>query len=90
MCKNEIVLWGQDGVEIAFEKVFSIEIEGENYIMLSKVEDKEDCYDGEIVVFKLVDGDHGELLVHLKEEECLALIEKCKFLIDRFVNNFSV
>lgn len=37
MDENTIVLWNQDGVETTFKKIFSIEIEGERYIMLSLI-----------------------------------------------------
>lgn len=92
MDENTIVLWDQNGVETTFEKVFSIEIEGEHYIMLSPVDaefsiDEED--ENEILVFKLRDSDHGELLVHLKEDECRELTQKCKDLIQRFINNYD-
>lgn len=112
MNENAIVLWNQDGVETTFEKVFSIEIEGERYIMLSPIEsefcrkeengccendnrcyeskhDSDCCDSDEILVFKLKDGDHGELLVHLKEEECNILKQKCRVLIEKFINNYS-
>ena len=46
-------------------------------------------YDDEILVFKLKDSDHGELLVHLKEEECKALTEKCKILVGKFINSYT-
>ena len=93
MDENTIVLWDQDGVEITFEKIFSIEIEGENYIMLSPVQkkiysDEED--EEEILVFKIKDSDHGELLVHLKEEECAALMDKCKVLFEKFINSNDI
>lgn len=92
MDKNTIVLWDQDGVETTFEKIFSIEIEGENYIMLSPVQKKiySDDEDEEILVFKIKDSDHGELLVHLKEEECAALMDKCKSLFEKFINSNDI
>ncbi|MGM9535278.1 MAG: DUF1292 domain-containing protein [Intestinibacter sp.] len=93
MDKNTIVLWDQDGVETTFEKIFSIEIEGENYIMLSPVQKKiysDDDEEEEILVFKIKDSDHGELLVHLKEEECAALIDKCKSLFEKFINSNDI
>lgn len=93
MDKNTIVLWDQDGVETTFEKIFSIEIEGENYIMLSPVQKKiysEEEDEEEILVFKIKDSDHGELLVHLKEEECAALIDKCKSLFEKFINSNDI
>jgi len=93
MDKNTIVLWDQDGVETTFEKIFSIEIEGENYIMLSPVQKKiysEEEDEEEILVFKIKDSDHGELLVHLKDEECAALIDKCKSLFEKFINSNDI
>ena len=93
MDKNTIVLWDQDGVETTFEKIFSIEIEGENYIMLSPVQKKiysEEEDEEEILVFKIKDIDHGELLVHLKDEECAALIDKCKSLFEKFINSNDI
>lgn len=93
MDENTIVLWDQDGVETTFEKIFSIEIEGENYIMLSPVQKKiysEEEDEEEILVFKIKDSDHGELLVHLKEEECAALIDKCKSLFEKFINSNDI
>ena len=91
MDENTSVLWDQNGVETTFEKVFSIEIEGEHYIMLSPVNTKF-CIDedeDEILVFKLKDSDHGELLVHLKDDECRVLTQKCKDVIQRFINNYE-
>ena len=91
MDENTIVLWDQNGVETTFEKVFSIEIEGEHYIMLSPV-NTQFCIDedeDEILVFKLKDSDHGELLVHLKDDECRVLTQKCKDVIQRFINNYE-
>lgn len=93
MDENTIVLWDQDGIEITFEKIFSIEIEGENYIMLSPVQKKihsEEEEDEEILVFKIKDSDHGELLVHLKEDECAVLIDKCKNLFEKFINSNGI
>lgn len=93
MDENTIVLWDQDGVETTFEKIFSIEIDGENYIMLSPVQKKiysEEEDEEEILVFKIKDSDHGELLVHLKEEECAALIDKCKSLFEKFINSSGI
>ena len=93
MDKNTIVLWDQDGVETTFEKIFSIEIEGENYIMLSPVQKKiysEEEDEEAILVFKIKDSDHGELLVHLKDEECAALIDKCKSLFEKFINSNDI
>ncbi|MDY2734678.1 DUF1292 domain-containing protein [Intestinibacter sp.] len=93
MDENTIVLWDQDGVETTFEKIFSIEIEGENYIMLSPVQKKiysEEEDEEEILVFKIKDSDHGELLVHLKDEECAALIDKCKSLFEKFINSNDI
>lgn len=93
MDENTIVLWDQDGVETTFEKIFSIEIDGENYIMLSPVQKKihsEEEDEEEILVFKIKDSDHGELLVHLKEEECAALIDKCKSLFEKFINSNGI
>ena len=95
MDENTIVLWNQDGVETTFKKIISIEIEGERYIMLSPLQDEisldsiDEEYDDEILVFKLKDSDHGELLVHLKEEECKALTEKCKILVGKFINSYT-
>ena len=94
MDQNTIVLWDQDGIEITFEKIFSIELEGEHYIMLSPVQsgiysDEED--DEEILVFKIKeDSDHCELLVHLKDDECAALVGKCKNLFEKFINSNEV
>jgi len=35
MDENTIVLWNQDGVETTFKKIFSIEIEGERYYVIT-------------------------------------------------------
>ena len=59
--------------------------------MLSPVNTKF-CIDedeDEILVFKLKDSDHGELLVHLKDDECRVLTQKCKDVIQRFINNYE-
>ena len=94
MNENTIVLWDQDGVETIFEKIFSVEIDGETYIMLSPVQSKfynDEDEDEEILVFKIKeDSEHGELLVHLKEEECAALVDKCKSLFDKFINSNEI
>ena len=86
MDENTIVLWNQDGVETTFKKIFSIEIEGERYIMLSPLQDEISL---DSIDEKLKDSDHGELLVHLKEEECKALTEKCKILVGKFINSYT-
>lgn len=94
MNENTIVLWDQDGVETIFEKIFSVEIDGESYVMLSPVQSKfysEEGDDEEILVFKIKeDSEHGELLVHLKEEEYVALVDKCRSLLKKFVNSNEV
>lgn len=102
MDENTIVLWDQDGVETTFEKIFSIEIEGESYIILSPVQSKycegkndydegnHEENDDEVLVFKIKDSDHGELLVHLKEDECTVLIEKCKSLFEKFISSNNI
>ena len=61
--------------------------------MLSPVQKKiysEEEDEEEILVFKIKDSDHGELLVHLKDEECAALIDKCKSLFEKFINSNDI
>ncbi len=55
-----VVLIGEDGEEVEFEHIDTIEMNGNEYVVLLPVEDQENEEADEVVILKVDHGDDGE------------------------------
>ncbi len=63
---NIIVLNDEDGNEVEFEYLDSVEMDGKEYIILLPVEEQEK---GEVVIFRVEGEEDNETYVGLEDEE---------------------
>lgn len=90
MDENIIVLWNQTGEKTTFEKLMSIEIDSETYIILSPIESDIYYSDDKIFIFKIKDSEDGELLVRLKDKEYLQIAEQMGSVFEKIINNNKI
>ena len=57
---NLITLQDEDGNDIEFEHLMTLEHEGGYYIVLEATTDQEDCKAGEAIILKILKDDQGE------------------------------
>jgi uncharacterized protein YrzB (UPF0473 family) len=55
-----VILVGEDGEEVEFEHIDTIEMNGNEYVVLLPVEDQENEEADEVVILKVDHGDDGE------------------------------
>ena len=71
---NIMILNDEDGNEVQFEFLDSVELEDEEYVVLLPVTDEGEEDEGEVVILKLEDTDddsEGESYVGVEDEEIL-------------------
>ena len=71
---NIVILNDEDGNEVQFEFLDSVELEDEEYVVLLPVTDEGEEDEGEVVILKLEDTDddsEGESYVGVEDEEIL-------------------
>lgn len=85
---NIIQLTDEDGNEIEFEHVMTVEHEGSYYIVLEATADMDDCKEGEAVILKIVKDEQGEECYATIEDEAefQAVYEKCVELMEEDQN----
>ncbi len=75
-----ITLQDEDGNDVSFEHLMTIEHEGNYYIILEATADDDDCQEGEAIILKIVrDEATGEdtYVTLNNEEELNAVFDKC-------------
>lgn len=78
--RNLIQLQDEDGNDVSFEHLMTVEYEGSYYIVLEATEDMDDCQEGEAIILKIVrDEESGEDVYATIEDEAEfnAVLEKC-------------
>ncbi len=88
---NIIQLTDEDGNEIEFEHVMTVEHEGSYYIVLEAAADMDDCKEGEAVILKIIQNDKGEECYATIEDEAefQAVYEKCVELMEEEEDEFG-
>lgn len=77
---NLIQLQDENGNDVNFEHLMTVEYEGSYYIVLEATEDMDDCKEGEAIILKIVrDEESGEDVYATIEDEAEfnAVLEKC-------------
>lgn len=78
--KDHIIqLQDEQGNDVDFEHLMTIEHEGSYYVVLEAVSDMEDCMEGEAIILKIVPDEHGEdTYVTIEDEaELQTVFDKC-------------
>lgn len=77
---NMVQLQDENGKDVNFDHLMTIEHEGSYYIVLEATEDTEDCQEGEAIILKIIrDEETGEDVYASidNEEEFNAVFDKC-------------
>ncbi len=77
--ENIIQLQDEQGNDVDFEHLMTLEHEGSYYVVLEAVEDLEDCMEGEAIILKIVQDENGEdTYVTIEDEnELKTVFDKC-------------
>ena len=77
--QNRINLLDENGNDVPFEHLMTLEHEGNHYILLEAVQDMEDCMEGEAIILKVIQDEGGEdTYVTIEDEQELnAVFAKC-------------
>ncbi len=78
--QNHIIqLQDEEGNDVDFEHLMTIEHEGSYYIVLEATQDMEDCMEGEAIILKIVKDESGEDVYATIEDEAelQAVFDKC-------------
>ena len=87
---NIMILNDEDGNEVQFEFLDSVELEDEEYVVLLPVTDEGEEDEGEVVILKLEDTDddsEGESSVGVEDEEILNKV--FEIFKDKFKDEFD-
>ena len=68
---NIVELIDEDGKEVRFEHVMTVEYEGDAYILLSPAEPMEDLADDEVMILRIETDDEGNEVYETVEDEAL-------------------
>ena len=78
---NHLVsLQDENGKDINFEHLMTVEYKGSYYVVLEATEDTDDCKEGEAIILKIVHDDDSDEDVYATiedEEEFNAVFDKC-------------
>ena len=85
---NIIVLNDENGVEVPFEFLDLIELDGEEYVVLLPVEEDEEL-DGEVVILKVEDTDSEEEESYVSVEDEEVLQKVFDMFKDKFKDEFN-
>ena len=82
---NLIQLQDENGNDVNFEHLMTVEHEGNYYIVLEATEDTDDCREGEAIILKIIqDEESGEDVYATIEDEAEfnAVFDKCMAIMD--------
>ena len=77
---NLVQLQDENGKDVNFEHLMTIEHEGNYYVVLEATEDTDDCKEGEAIILKIVRDEESDEDVYATiddEDEFNAVYEKC-------------
>ncbi len=77
---NLVQLQDENGNDVYFEHLMTVEHEGSYYVVLEATEDTDDCKEGEAIILKIIqDADSGEDVYATIEDEAEfnAVFDKC-------------
>ena len=79
-----VILQDENGQDVVFDHLMTLEYKGSNYILLEAQQDMEDCLQGESIILKIEQDENGDdLYVTIEDEaeyqevfkQCLEVIE---------------
>lgn len=82
---NLVQLQDENGKEINFEHLMTVEYEGSYYVVLEATEDTDDCKEGEAIILKIIQDEESGDDVYATiddEAELNAVFEKCMAIMD--------
>jgi uncharacterized protein YrzB (UPF0473 family) len=74
-----VTLQDEDGNDVTFDHLMTVEYEGANYILLEAQQDMEDCLQGESIILKIEQDENGDDVYATieDEDEYQKVFEKC-------------
>lgn len=79
-----VTLQDEDGNDITFDHLMTLEFEGASYILLEAQQDMEDCLQGESILLRIDQDENGDdLYVTIEDEqEYTTVFERCMQAMD--------
>ncbi|MCE5343267.1 MAG: DUF1292 domain-containing protein [Eubacteriales bacterium] len=83
--EHMVTLQDENGNDVNFDHLMTVEFQGANYILLEAQQDMEDCLQGESIILKIEQDESGDDVYATIEDEneysqvfqkCLQLLEK--------------
>ncbi len=76
---NLVQLQDEQGNDVSFEHLMTVEHEGSYYIVLEATQDTDDCKQGESIILKIIQDEKGDdcYATIEDEDEFKAVFEKC-------------
>ena len=82
---NLVQLQDENGNDVNFEHLMTVEYEGSYYVLLEATEDMDDCQQGEAIILKIIRDDESGDDVYATiedEDELNAVFEKCMAIME--------
>ncbi len=67
--ENLVVLQDENGNDVTFEHLMTLEYKGASYILLEAQQDMEDCLQGESIILKIEQDENGDDVYATIEDE---------------------
>ena len=82
--ENIVTLKDEDGNDVNFEHLMTLQHEGAEYVVLEATEDMEDCQKGEDIILRIEkDENDADIFVTIEDEDELqAVLDKCVAIIE--------
>lgn len=79
-----VILQDEEGKDVPFEHLMTLEYKGASYILLEAQQDMEDCLQGEAIILKIEQDEHGDDLYATIEDETeyQEVFQKCLEAMD--------
>ena len=76
---HTVVLQDEDGNDILFDHLMTLDYKGASYILLEAQQDMEDCKQGESIILKIEQDDNGDDMYATieDEDEYQEVFQKC-------------
>ncbi len=74
-----VTLQDENGMDVTFDHLMTLEYEGASYILLEAQQDMEDCLQGESIILKIEQDENGDDVYATieDEEEYRKVFQKC-------------
>jgi len=83
--KNLVQLQDENGNDVNFEHLMTVEYEGSYYVLLEATEDIDDCMEGKAIILKIVRDEESDEDVYATiedEDELNAVFNKCMEIME--------